>query len=384
MNRTVLLGAVVCLTMCHIAMAWSLNGGHGRNDDLDRYWELASPTGPSSLAGAVEHAPLAPAFFKFVAVAAGSRDGFRRSMVVVMLAADLAIAGALAWAFGWPAAVIYLVLSVPLLRLYYMRFDLLPTAAVAIAVALYRRGYAVLTGVALAVGTAFKLWPLALSGWLAGRWHEAAGRTATVSWLTAAGGAVLGWFMLDGVEGIEQVVTFRGASGWQVESVGGAAIALNEGLDSLRIESDAWRVGTLSPKASVALLALGTTAALVLAWLAAGPQSIGLAWLSSVLAIMVFAPILSPQYLAWITPAAAIAFTEGYRPPAVLAGGAIPLTVLMMWGYRGLIAGEEWAVWLIVLRNMMLVAALIVCVTAIWRMRQTRHDRTVAPLARLG
>jgi hypothetical protein len=315
-----------------------------------------------------------------VARATGHRDDFRQSMILIMVAADLTIAAALAWGFGWPAAIIYLALAGPLLRLYYLRFDLLPTAAVAVGVALYRRGYPVLTGVALAAGTGFKLWPLTLAAWLAGRRHEAAGRTAALSWLTTAVVVALPWLAADGVEGLEQVVTFRGATGWQVESVGGAAIAAKEGLDSLRLESDAWRVGVISPNMSIALLTLGTAAALVLAWLAAAPRSIGIAWLASVLALLVFAPILSPQYIAWMTPAMAIAFTEGHRLPALLAACAIPLTVVTMWGYGGLMAREDWAVWLIVLRNVMLVVALAACAAAIWRRRGTRSD--IAPDSR--
>ncbi len=375
-----MLGAVVVLALCHAGMAWSLRGAQGSGDDLDRYWELARLTGSASHSGDVEHAPLAPAFFRFVANATGNREDFRRSMVVLMVAADVTIAAALAWGFGWPAAMIYLTLAVPLLRLFYMRFDLLPTAAVTIGAALYRRGHPVMTGAAFAVGTAFKLWPLTLAAWFAGRWHEAAGRRAALSWVTTAVAVTVPWLAADGVDGVEQVVTFRGATGWQVESVGGAAIAASEGLTTLRLESDAWRVGTISPVASVTLLAIGTGLALGLSWLlTATPNSIGLAWLSSVLALLVFAPILSPQYIAWITPAMAITFTEGHRVAALLAACVIPLTVVMMWGYAGLLAHEEWAVWLIVLRNVMLVTAFVTCVATVWRVRRPREN--LAPSA---
>jgi hypothetical protein len=384
MQRTALLIAVVFLSLCHIGMAWSLQGGQGRSgDDLDRYWAIATSTESASPDGAVEHAPLAPALFKLVRRATGNRDDFRRSLILIMVAADIAIAAALAWGFGWMAAIIYLALATPLLRLFYMRFDLLPTAAVTIGVALYRRGYPVITGAMLAVGTAFKLWPLALSAWFARRWHEPAGRHATLSWLTAGGTVALGWLALDGVEGVEQVVTFRGATGWQVESLGGAAIAARDGLDTLRLESDAWRVGTISPLASVALLSCGTAIALGLGWMAAVHHGIGLAWLSSVLTLLIFAPILSPQYVAWITPAAAIAFTEGHRLQALLAAAAILLTFVVMVGYGGLMAHEDWAVWLIMLRNAMLVVAFAACALAIWRMRVPRQHTASAPTPRV-
>jgi len=376
MKRPLLQGAVVFLALCHVAIAWSLRGGQGRsNDDLDRYWQIAGLHGSSSHSGDVEHAPLAPAFFTAVAHATGNRDDFRRTMILVMVAADVVIAAALAWGFGWAAAIIYLALATPLLPLYYMRFDLLPTAAVTIAVAVYRRGDPVITGAMLAVGTAFKLWPLALSAWFAGRWHEPAARHATMSWVAAGGTVALGWLALDGAEGVEQVVTFRGATGWQVESLGGAAIAARDGLDTLRLESDAWRVGTIAPLASVALLSCGTAIALGLAWMAAAQHGIGLAWLASVLTLLVFAPILSPQYVAWITPAAAIAFTEGHRLQALLAAVAILLTVVVMLGYGGLMAREDWAVWLIMLRNAILVVTFVACALAIWRMRAASAHR---------
>ena len=363
----------LALMVCHLAIAFALHGGVAARsgDDYDRYWEIAGAAGRPYVSYQVELAPLAPGFFRLVARTTGDRDNFRRVLLWTMATADLAIALCLVWGFGWSSAAIYLVITGPLLTLYFMRADFLPTAAAALAAAAYRRGKPLVAAAALVTGVGFKLWPLPLAAWFVRRWRTRDGRRAALGF--AAGAAILGlsWMVIGGAGGVGQVVTFRGATGWQVESLIGAALAAGGGLTTLRLESDAWRVGVLSPTVTIALLALGTLVAFGLVWRGASARDhMGVTWLAGVTALMLSAPILSPQYLVWIAPATAIAWTEGHRRASLLAAAAVPLTMLLMRGYGALLAQQSWAAWLIIGRNLALLLSLLAAVAAIWQIRR--------------
>jgi uncharacterized membrane protein len=57
---------------------------------------------------------------------------------------------------------------------------------------------------------------------------------------------------LAGANSLMQVVTFRGAQGWQIESVVGSLIHLR-GSETVRLESGAWRIGTTTGAVSIAM-----------------------------------------------------------------------------------------------------------------------------------
>ena len=360
----------IALMGCHLLIAWSLHGGEGRSgDDFDRYWEISGYSGRADVSNQVEHAPLAPAYFKLIGFAAGSRDNFRHSLVWAGAVADIITACALAWAFGAPTAAVYAAVTLPLLPLYYMRFDLLPTMLTTIAVSAYRRNLPVTAAMALVAGVGFKLWPIPFCAWFARRWRDPVGRRATATFVALSALFGLGWLALGGTEAPGQVATFRGATGWQLESLIGGIIALWD-LPSLRIEADAWRVGSISPTTTLTLLFLATAFAFWFMWSgAAGRDRVGVSWLASVIVLMLMAPLLSPQYLMWIAPATAIAWSEGHYRTSLLAAAAAALTVVLMRGYGALMTGQDWAVWLIIVRNFVLLLTLISAAVVIWRGR---------------
>src|SRR5262245_32307954 len=169
---------------CHILIAWSLHGGDGRsNDDFDRYWEIAGYSERPDVSNQVEHAPLAPTYFKLIGLAAGTRHNFRHSLVWAGAAADIITVCALAWGFGALAAAVYAAVTLPLLPLYYMRFDLLPTMLATVAVSAYRRNLPVTAAAALVAGVGFKLWPIPFCAWFARRWRDPVGRRATATFV---------------------------------------------------------------------------------------------------------------------------------------------------------------------------------------------------------
>lgn len=355
------------LMLFHAVVAWTLRAAPGSRDDLDRYWEIGSSTGRPYVSFQVEYAPLAPLLFKALARVADNRRTFRTAMVWTAATADVVAALALARGFGWSSAALYLAVTLPLLPLYYKRFDLLPTAAAAVGVAALRMRYPAFAASSLVVGIGFKLWPLPLIALVVHGRDRAVRHRGLLALLVSLAMLGLGWLVAGGLDGIRQVVTLRGAAGWHLESVVGAVVALWD-HESLRMESDAWRVGRSSPTVTLALLLLATATSLCLAWRGATDEKRwGTTWLASVTAVLVCAPVLSPQYMAWIAPATALTWVEGNRTPAVLAAGAMALTVLLMREYDALLAGGIWALTLVIMRNTVLLFTLIAAAAALIR-----------------
>jgi hypothetical protein len=359
-------GAV--LIVVHLGILWVvLINEVPASQDLDRFFEIGSSTGRPYVSFQVEHAPGTLALLRVVARAARDRRRFGVMLVSLQALADLVISVSLARTFGWPASLIYLALAVPVLALVYTRVDLLPTAAATLAVTAHHRKRPALSALALACGVGFKLWPLPLAV-LFFR-HQTPSSRRRFAWSFAAGLAALAlaWIGVGGARGIGEVVTFRGATGWQLESVVGAALAFWQ-RDTLRLESGAWRLGHISPIVAPVLLASATVVALWLAWAGGGEEDrVGAAWLASATALLVCSPLLSPQYMAWLIPAAAIAWVEGDRQCAWFVGAAVILTAVFTDLYAAVVRGAYLAQALVVARNGLLVAALISSAAAIRR-----------------
>ena len=128
--------------------------------------------------------------------------------------ADFAIAMALWWAWSRRAAVAYLALALPLLALLLGEFDLIATAIAVVGLACSRRGRQVLGGVLIGAAAFVKVWPVLLVGVLL-LWHHRRAVTAAVTTLVAGGAAWIAW---SGLRGPIDVLTYRGARGWQARA----------------------------------------------------------------------------------------------------------------------------------------------------------------------
>jgi hypothetical protein len=310
---------------------------------------------------AVEYPPVMVAAIEVI-------DGgsFRSTTVRLMwsqLVVDLAIAGAVAWGWGRRAGIAYLVLGLPFL-LYpflYLRLDLLSVFLAVLGVALVRKRYPAAGGATLAVACFAKLWPLVLvpvlvvrRAWRALGAFVAVGAAGTAAWVAWAG-----------TDGPIQVVTFRGARGWEFESTVGALVRSVGGV-APRIERGAWRVGEMSDWTRN-LLTLALLAAVVLVWFvasrakAAGPDVLdGLAPVAAVVAFLVLSPLLSPQFFAWVLPFAAIAAAHREQLVAGMTLVAISLSVALLALLPELIHGGTLALFVLALRNAVLIALLAV------------------------
>ena len=277
------------------------------------------------------------------------------------LVLDVGVAWLLWVGWGRDTALAYLVLGLPLAFFVYFRLDLLSVALALLGMWLIRRRREVAGGVGLALASFTKIWPLALVPLLAARRRW---RGAVVAAGSIAVGLVL-WVAWGGPHGPTQVLTLRGATGWQVEGfVGSIQWALFGATP--RFELGALRVGHVSTPAAVLSLLAGL-AVLAVVYVRSSRTSAsteGIPALAATTTLVLVAPVLSPQYLCWLLPWAAI--STGLRDRALLAavGFVTFLTGAMWWLPRGSDAVFKAAV---LARNGGLVLMLGMCLMRLWR-----------------
>jgi hypothetical protein len=137
------------------------------------------------------------------------------------------------------------------------------------------------------------------------------------------------------------------------------------------MESGAWRVGTINGTLSIVMFIAAAPICVWSSWRGARLDRVGTGWLASVSALLLLSALLSAQYVIWLAPAAAIAWSEGERRIAILTAIAILLTQVL-WNYYGAVLdGAVPALLLVVLRNVVLVA---LAASAIARLASPQTD----------
>lgn len=241
----------------------------------------------------------------------------------------------------------------PPLNLFLLRFDLWPTALATIAAAAWRRDRLVLAAIGFVAGGAFKLWPLMFFPLLLVT-PDARRRIAPLATTIGAGLMVLaGWLWVAGPAGVYQVLTFRGARGWEIESTVGAVWMLFD-QSSMRIETGAWRIGTMVGPIAIVLFALGAIPCLWMIWRGARTRHLGAGWAGGLSALLFMSALLSPQFSAWLAPAGGIAWAEKDRRTSVLTGLAVFVTNLVFKSFSPLLHGAPRALMLVHARNLLL------------------------------
>ncbi len=271
--------------------------------DVRRFHQIARRRGTPYADFTVEYPPLTLA-------AIDALDGrtVRQATVHLMwsqVALDALIALLLAWGWGRRAALLYLLLGLAFAwyPFLYLRLDLLSVALAVGGLALLRRRSAATGGALVAVACFAKLWPLVLAPGFAARrsWRAlaaflAVGVTGAAAWV--------GWA---GIDGPVQVLTFRGAKGWQIESTIGAVLHVFAGADA-HIERGAARLGVVPDWARLGLPALALLGVGAVWWLLHrrphAPVHVvdGVAPVAAVAMLLVGATLLSPQYVSWLLP----------------------------------------------------------------------------------
>jgi hypothetical protein len=184
---------------------------------------------------------------------------------------------------------------------------------------------------------------------------------------------------------LSSIVTFHAQRPLQVESVPGTAFLIAGALGSPKVSTgNSYGSQSLSAPGSTLVSAISpwlgvlvVAAIYVLVWrrrelLRAAPQCVPLAALTCVLAFTVFNKVLSPQFLVWTFPLVALVVVgegRGQRLCGVLTLVAIALTQVEFPAHYWAVVGlEPGAVAVVAARNIVLAAATVAGVDALWRL----------------
>ena len=223
----------------------------------------------------------------------------------------------------------------------------------------------------VAVACFAKLWPFVLAPGFAARrsWRALA---AFIAVGVAGSAAWVGWA---GIDGPVQVLTFRGAKGWQIESTIGAFVHVFAGADA-HIERGAARLGVVPDWARLGLPALALLGVGAVWWLVhrrpRAPVHIvdGVAPVAAVAILLVGATLLSPQYVLWLLPFAAIAAAGGEWAIGWLTALVAGLSTLDLNLVKEVNRGVEFPMVVVLLRNCALVLLLVVAVVRVFQARR--------------
>jgi hypothetical protein len=152
------------------------------------------------------------------------------------------------------------------------------------------------------------------------------------------------------------------------------------------MEQGAMRIGVVPDVARLGLPLLGFALVGVAWWLAARTRRDdavvldGLAPLAAVTATLVTATILSPQYVSWLLPFAAIAWVGGERAVGALTAVAAFLSTLGLDLVKELNQGDAFPAAVILARNLVLIALLVVAIARLVRLGRRRETPEPAPV----
>lgn len=253
------------------------------------------------------------------------------------------------------------------------RFDVLPMLLTLLALELaLRRRYA-LSGAALGLGTAVKLYPVLLLPLLL----VAAGRRALVGFVVACA-AVFVPFVVISPHGVIASIHDQVGRHLQIETplASLALLAHSVGLVSVGVVSEAHTYG-LGGTSGLALALLTTVffvAALVLIWRRA-PQLVRtregtvLAWAATLCTTVVLGRVLSPQYLVWLLPFVPLV---GLRATALFVVALVVTNVWYPASYLDVVVRmERGDIALLVARNALLIGLLALLLAAVARRPRT-------------
>ena len=311
--------------------------------------------------------------------------GLLTRLAVVQLGFELGAAALLAWAWNRRTGIAYLILGTPFLLFPfpYVRIDLFAVFLAVLALSLVRKGMDRTGGVALGVAALAKLWPLVLAPLLI----VTEKRRSLVVVGDHDGGRR---------RAVARVLrTGRPRTSRHVPRVEGLADREHPRrlLPHGRSRGEPRRTrrvahGRRSPvdrEAAVApTRARQRGSGVVVGASASSPQRRhedewavwGLAPLASILGLLVFSTIISPQYVLWFVPFVAIIAARGERLISGIYLVTAVLTTFILATIHGQIEGRLYATLPIVGRNFCLIAMLAISLYRLspWNQRQTSRQ----------
>ncbi|HEX2088278.1 MAG TPA: glycosyltransferase 87 family protein [Solirubrobacteraceae bacterium] len=331
-----------------------------------------------------EYPPLAALPMWLAHLPGGGEDGYAWAFGALMLACALALqrwTGALA---GPRAAWLLVLLPVALGASIRTHYDLLPAAIVALALLLVARGRTTWAFAALGLGTVTKLYPVLLVpvavAWLLGRGDP----RAAARGVAAFAAVVLAVSLPFAGDGYVDQVRFHLERPVQIESTPASVLfALGDShVTGHPVRPDEFKSNGLDGGPADAVAALFAAALAVVlasvAWLASRAGDVRhlvLCAFAAVLAFVALGKVLSPQFMVWLAPFAAVLAVWRAWVPAALCAAAFALTLVEFPGRYFDLVGEDTATIVVVAaRNALLLAALTATLVALAR-SPSRADR---------
>ena len=345
---------------------------------------------------AFEYPPLAAPLIALPGLAGTGEDAYRLAFAAfafALAAAVVLLAGALADRAGGDRRTAMLAAAAaPLLTGAMIRthFDLAPVALTLAALLLVcaRRataGFAVLAVAVMTKGFPIVVAPVALAWLVAADDRRAAWSGAATFVLTAV--AIAAVALAISPSGSVDAVTYHLDRPVQLESSPASVLLALDALGAGTAESlhSHRSDGLVHPAdgAVTAIFALVLIATVGLCALAAArggapERTLLLASLAAMTAFAVLGKVLSPQFLIWVVPLAALAAAWRMWPLAVVCAAAIGLTLVEFpVHYRDVVAREAPWLWLVAARNALLAAAVVLALGAAFNAARTT-ERAVA------
>jgi Glycosyltransferase family 87 len=303
--------------------------------------------------------------------------------ITLMLCLSARRGGSLAGAWYW-------VCGMPLLgAVTVVRFDVVPVALSVAALCVTGRGS--VRGALIGAGAAVKVWPVALlAGMAPGQWRRGVADAAAVL------AAVCAIF----ASGTASFLAHQNARGVEIESVAATPFMIWRPAGwhgTVVYRFGAWQLsgGYVALAQDASRLGLVLTAAAAIGWqllIASGrarwrPEFAADAPLAATLLFLVASPVLSPQYLLWLTGLAAACLATGrttQRPVALAVLAAAGLTqVIFPIGWHSLLDGSDAVTGVLAARNVLLAVAAALSCWRILRVTSPGHEEP-DPVAQPG
>lgn len=378
MSRRLVLASLLVLASFRITVL-VVGVTQGKLVDADRFFAIGHAAGRPYADYPVEYPPVLVALVKLLALATPDEHTFTAAIIVISLIAEAAVAVMLWRGWSRETALWYLTVDTLLLGLFMVRLDLLTVSLAVGAVTASLRARPRLAAVCIVLAIGLKLWPLPVALLVLPLLRPVDRRKYIVSGLVCTAVLLASWLSLGGVAGLEQVVSFRGAVGWQIESVAGSFVRLfttEPAFSSAGAQRFGHVPGGFAPAMQLAALALTV-------WAVAHVRTrrdLGAAWVVSVGGFLVASTLFSPQFVAWLVPAGAIAWASGDGLVAAAVAAVALATLFENSYYLQLLSATPVATALLLVRN----TALIFAVGAAARTLHRRAGRTHGAVAALA
>ncbi len=244
------------------------------------------------------------------------------------------------------------------------RYDPLAALLVSVALVAVLRGREATTGALLGIGTAVKLYPVVLLPIFARRAGSL--RRAGVAYVVAAAVLVLPFFAI-APGGVGYSLWTQLRRHLQIESLGASILLAGSKLGIHHVNWIRGKPGSIDLGGGTANVVAGVSSLGSLAlvglvawayWRASdSDERLVTAAAAAIAAFTIFGKVLSPQYLTWLVPLVPLAAGRRglWAAGTLLVALALSMPEYLFWGRHG-VEEQNWTVWLLLLRNGLLVA----------------------------